>query len=164
MFVVSVKTTRSHVWIGLALAVMALVAMLSLAGGEPATSTVVKVSDDVARRQVLQSLGYEVAPTEALVREIVIPIEADSASTMYQELQVAAGYDLSPYRGKRVKCWQYGVTNYPQAPNTVAHLYVYKDKVIGGDISSVEGEGFCHGLLPLPSEESTAGEGHGTTG
>lgn len=54
--------------------------------------------------------------------------------------------DLEPYHGKRVKCWTYTVLNYPGENGVLAHLYIYKDKIVGGDISSTALDGFMHGL------------------
>ncbi len=148
MFVVSVKTGRVRLLAG-AMAVIALLAVVATARTvTPAGAT---VSDDAARRSFLQQLGYEAAADEAAVREITIPTEPDEAYTAYQALQQAAGYDLTPYRGRRVKCWQYTVTNYPGHQQVEANLYIYDDKVIGGDISSTAG-GFSHGLTPLTAD------------
>ena len=42
--------------------------------------------------------------------------------------------------------------NYPTDDEVSAHLYVYNDKVIGGDISSAALDGFMHGLTKLNRE------------
>lgn len=149
MFVVSMKTTRPRALVTAVVVTVLLVTMLVLSGMQEATATQAMVSDDAGRRQFLQDLGYEVDAAQARVREIAIPAEPDEAYTAYNDLQRQAGYDLTAYRGKRVKCWQYDVTNYPGTQQVTANLYVYKDKIIGGDISSTAGEGFCHGLIPM---------------
>ena len=149
MFVVSMKTTRPRALVTTVVVAVLLVTMLVLSGMQEATVTQAAVSDDAGRRQFLQELGYEVDAAEAQVQEIAIPAEVDEAYTAYNDLQQQAGYDLTAYRGKRVKCWQYTVVNYPGAEQVKANLYVYKDKIIGGDVSSTAGEGFCHGLTPL---------------
>ena len=57
--------------------------------------------------------------------------------------------DLEPYHGKRVKCWSYRIDNYPGEDDVLAHLYVYNDKIIGGDICSTKLDGFMHGLTKM---------------
>ncbi len=151
MFVVSMKTTRLRMLVTVAAVTFLLFSMLVLSDRQQTTATVAPtaVSDDAARRAALESLGYETGPAEAQVREIQLPTEADEAFSAYNLLQLDTGYDLSSYRGRRVKCWTYTVTNYPAEPSVQANLYVYKDKIIGGDISSTLRDGFSHGLKPL---------------
>ena len=97
----------------------------------------------------LKKLPAEQLPALAAeVREVLIPDIFDDTFTAYNALQLQAGLDLSPYHGKRVKCWTYTVRNYPASDPVQAHLYLYKDRVIGGDISSAVQDGF---QLPLTS-------------
>ncbi len=148
MFVFSMKTTRARIIGSIAVAVVLFI-LAMLSRRQAAQTTAASAADDTARRAVLTSLGYDVLPDNAEVREILIPAEADAAFTTYNALQKAAGYDLAEYSGQRVKCWTYTVTNYPNEEDVVAHLYIYKDTVIGGDISSVVQGGFSHGLVAL---------------
>ncbi len=150
MFVLSMKTTRPRMIAVCAVAVVLLVTVVSLSGRTAAVAnTAPMAADDAARRQFLTELGYEVVPEKCEVREILIPAESDPAFAAYNALQQAAGHDLTDYSGKRVKCWTYTVVNYPNEDAVLAHLYIYKDKIIGGDISSVAQGGFSHGLSPL---------------
>ena len=57
--------------------------------------------------------------------------------------------DLEPYRGRRMKCWTYEITNYPDDSSVLAHLYVYNDKIVGGDVASTSVDGFMRGLTAL---------------
>ncbi len=151
MFVYSMKTTRPRV-LGacLVVALLLTVALALPTGGRAAATNAAPAGDDAARRQVLADLGYTVLPDKSEVREILIPAESDAVFAEYNALQTAAGYDLTDYCGRRVKCWTYTVTNYPNDDSVQAHLYIYKDKVIGGDISSTAQDGVRHGLTPLP--------------
>lgn len=150
MFVVSMKTTRPRIVAVCAVLALLLVTVVSLSGQNAAVATAAPVAaDDVARRQFLAELGYEVIPDKSEVREILIPAESDPVFAAYNALQKEAGGDLTDYCGKRVKCWTYTVTNYPGEESVQAHLVTYKDKVIGGDISSVAQGGFSHGLKPM---------------
>ncbi len=149
MFVFSMKTTRPRI-IGAVLVAASLVVLAVLSGQQTAATGALPVAaDDAARQQLLGNLGYEVLPDKCEVREILIPAVSDEAFSAYNALQTACGYDLTEYSGKRVKCWTYTVTNYPGEDTVLAHIYVYKDLVIGGDISSVAQDGFSHGLKPM---------------
>ena len=155
MFVFSMKTTRPRVIAVCALTVLLLVTVVSLSGQNAAVATAAPVAaDDAARQQYLSDLGYEVVPGKSEVREILIPAESDPAFAAYNALQIDAGGDLTEYCGRRVKCWTYTVANYPGEESVQAHLYTYKDRIIGGDISSTAQDGFSHGLLPLSMRDA----------
>lgn len=155
MFIVSMKTTRSHVIGAVLVSVLLLVTVTALSwkpgAGAMASPATVAQEDD--RRAYLQGLGYELDDAAPKVREILIPAAFDEAFTAYNALQQACGMDLTDYRGRRVKCWTYTVTNYPGTDTVVANLYVYKDKVVGGDVSSTAQGGFSHGLRPMTPTE-----------
>ena len=118
---------------------------------KPQTFSPVAAADDTERIGFLRDLGYEVTPQSVEVREVLIPDEFDEVFTQYNDLQKTAGMDLEPYHGKRVKCWTYTVLNYPGEEGVLAHLYIYKDKIVGGDVSSTALDGFMHGLTKLGS-------------
>ena len=149
MFVLSMKTTRPRIVAVCVVAAALLVTVVSLSGRASVTTAATVAADDTARQQYLTQLGYEVIPNKSEVREILIPAESDPAFAAYNALQQEAGGDLTDYCGKRVKCWTYTVTNYPGEESVQAHLIVYKDNIIGGDISAVEQGGFSHGLKPM---------------
>ena len=74
---------------------------------------------------------------------------------------------MTKYGGKTCKRWVYQVLNYPRKGETVyATLLIYNGKVIAGDISSAELDGFMatflgeHGLM---AEEETMTSAQETT-
>ena len=147
MFVLSMKTTRPRLAAyGIVVGLLLVVMLVAGRQDKARLQSVVAGGDDAARVSYLQSLGYEVEPQWIDAREVTIPAEADAAFTAYNALQKEAGTDLTPYLGKRVKCFAYAVTNHPQGDGVVAHLYEYEGRIIGGDIS---GNGFSQGLTPL---------------
>jgi len=160
MFVISMKTTRPRVTAYVAVGAALWITVLSIAGQQDArrVSAVANGGDDGMRVSYLQELGYEVDPTPVAVQEVLIPADSDETFAAYNALQTAAGHDLTPYCGERVKRWSYTVKNYPQADRVQAHLYVYNNKIIGGDVSSTVQGGFSHGLTP------PTGERNGQTG
>lgn len=100
------------------------------------------------RLAFLKQFGWEVRPEPEEVAEITIPCEFDQVYQKYNDLQKEQGFDLFKYRGKRVKRWTYVVTNYPGAEGVLvrANLLIYRNRIIGGDISSAEIDGFMHGF------------------
>ena len=105
----------------------------------------IKTNED--RVAYLESYGWTVSPEAVSVEELLIPEEFDDTYTQYLELQSVQGFDLTQYRGKRVKRYTYEITNYPTGETGIqAGLLIYKNTVIGGDVLSPELGGFIHGL------------------
>lgn len=135
-------------------AIILLAVVPSVSTGSEGAGLIVQTNEE--RLQYLQSLGYQVSNDQPEIREILIPDEFDEVFEQYNAVQKTANMDLKPYHGKRIKCYAYKVVNYPQQENVLAHLYIYKDKIVGGDICSTELNGFMHGLFPLSSPETSA--------
>ena len=96
----------------------------------------------------LASYGWEVEEEAEAIEEIVIPEEFSEVFQKYNEIQKEQGFDLEKQKGQRVKRYTYVVTNYPEEPDYVrANLFIYKNKVVGGDICSLRVDGgFLHGF------------------
>lgn len=109
----------------------------------------VNVSDTSDVLQYISTLGWDVSTEPDEIREIIIPSEFDDVYSNYNEIQISQGFDLSDYAGERVKRWTFTVTNYPGYENEECvkiNILVYETAVIGGDVCSVELDGFMHGL------------------
>ena len=135
-------------------AVVAAALLVTLGGRAVAASAEVKhirTNDD--RLAYLGGLGWQVSPQPIATEELLIPEEFDDSYHGYLALQKDQGFDLTQYRGKRVKRYTYQLTNYPtQAEPVQIALLIYKNKVVGGQIQSSSGS-FLHGLtLPAPAE------------
>ncbi len=153
MFVLSVKAGRRQllsVAVFLLVAVFAVVAVVAAPAMEqiPASATVKKAETTEQRVAFLKSLGYEVGSTED-VQEIRLPDEADETLLQYETVQQKAAMSLQPYYGKRVRLYTYPILNAAEA--ATAHVYVYRDRIVAGDIMSERADGFC---LPLTPKES----------
>ena len=64
---------------------------------------------------------------------VTIPTSFDTVYESYNALQNAQGFDLLRYRGKAVQRFRYPVTG--AFGEGVATLLVYKERIIGGDLS-----------------------------
>ncbi len=96
----------------------------------------------------LNSYGYNIYEKPVQIQEIVIPQEFSADYEKYNELQKISGFDLSRYKGYRVKKYTYKVLDYPNSSDeVVANIFIYADKIIGGDICSTSLGGFTHGFI-----------------
>ena len=99
------------------------------------------------RRAFLAFYGWQTEEDAREFYEVTVPKEFDKVYEHYNELQKAQDFDLRKYRGKQVMKYSYVVTNYPDYDGAVyATLLVYKNRIIGGDISSARLDGFMHGF------------------
>lgn len=111
-------------------------------------------STDAARRGFADSLGCTVG--SASEKEIIIPAEFSDVYIKYNDIQKAAGFDLSSYKGCRVKLYTFSGVTYPGCrEETQLNLIVYHGKIIGGDISqtAIDGE-----MLPLTDVKNAGSE------
>lgn len=109
----------------------------------------------VNRIEFLKSFGWEVS-SNVSEESVTIPVEFSDIYENYNDLQRSQGYDLRDFKGKTVIKYTYEVINYPHFSDddlplsVVANILVYEDKIIGGDVCSMELAGFLHGF-ELPS-------------
>lgn len=109
-----------------------------------------KIDDSASVLGFISSLGWEVNETPDEIREVIIPSEFDDVYTNYNEIQLAQNYDLSEFKGERVKKWTYTVNNYPGCEGEEfikINILICDGKVIGGDVCSVKLDGFMHGFV-----------------
>lgn len=157
MFVLSIKSDKLKKILALS-----LVAVLAVIGGIvyvsksealPASNIggiVMKADTAEERVAFFSQFGWEISADPIEVKEVVIPTEFDETYLEYNEIQKNQGFDLEIYKGVRVKSWCYEIKNYPEYENSDGlihgNILVYNGIVIGGDISSVELDGFMHGF------------------
>ncbi len=156
MFIVSLKASKKKIWAAVAIVVI-LVAGCFLVlnkGGDDTTATCaigeynLVVTDNASRIDFLAQFGWETSPEPVEITEVMIPVDFNDTYREYNNIQIAQGLDLSKYAGKTCKRWTYEITNYPGAEKTVrANLLILNDRVIGGDICSVQMDGFLHGFV-----------------
>ncbi|MBC8571015.1 DUF4830 domain-containing protein [Zongyangia hominis] len=163
MFVKSIKTSKKKL-IGLLCIVLAVVCLgiwaLSANRGMQAMSSqnsssskagaiTFKGATNEERLDFLGHFGWQVESDPAEIVEFVIPAEFNDTYQNYNAIQKKQGLDLEKFKGKTAKRYSYTVTNYPNVKEGVrANLVVYKDKIIAGDICSLELDGFMHGFSP----------------
>ena len=109
----------------------------------------ISASTHEERMRFISQFGWQVDEEPLEIVEIIIPTEFDDTYSLYNQMQKEQGFDLAEYAGSRVKRWTYLVKNYEGYENDQcihANILVFDDVVIGGDICSVEVDGFMHGF------------------
>ena len=130
-----------------AIAGIVLALILLLGGGEETQSTAAPISGNDGRVQFLRDFGWEVSSSPTESGQVRIPEIRSEVYERYNTLQKSQGYDLSEYAGKTVMRYVYKVNNYPGATEPVyATLLVYKNKIIGGDITDTGAKGVIQGF------------------
>ncbi len=99
------------------------------------------------RLAFIESFGWEVQAEPVEVMEVIIPKEFDEVYTDYNAIQKMQGCDLSNFAGKRCKRYSYEIVNYPNQPENVRiNILVINNKIVGGDVASIDAGGFMHGF------------------
>ena len=136
--------------------IIGLIALLGDGDGSAATSANTAVSTNDDRVKFLTDLGWEVTTSPAETSQVRIPQEQSEVFDRYNALQKSQGYDLNAYAGKNVMRYVYKIENYPGATEPVyATLLIYKNQVIGGDITNTAADGM---IRPLKNATATAPE------
>lgn len=135
-----------------------LLALVMLFGsGRQAQPTLSKsyASND-GRLEFLRDMGWEVKETPKESGTVRIPEKTSELFERYNALQLSQNYNLAPYAGKKVMRYVYEVTNLPEGAQPIyATLLIYKDKIIGGDVTDTSLQGKMQGLKkPEPSPQN----------
>ena len=145
MMIMTAKVNIKKVLIVLGAVAALLIGTIALFGGDDTTPTSATVSDNDSRVSFLKSFGWEVTTSPMESGQVRIPTETTEVFDRYNQLQLAQGYDLTKYGGKKVMRYIYKVTNYPGATDPVfATVLVYKNQIIGGDITNTASGGKIH--------------------
>ncbi len=113
------------------------------------TAAGTKLTTPEARVEFLASCGYTVSEPPVRTQEVLIPKEWNEVYERYAQLQSSQGFELKKYKDKKVMQYVYLVENWPEesADPVYATLLVYKDKLIGGELTRGGENGFLRPLL-----------------
>ena len=138
------------------IAAVILALILLLGGDQTQTTSAAPVTNNDQRVKYLADLGWEVAASPAESGQVRIPETMSEVFDRYNKLQKSQGYDLSAYAGKNVMRYVYKVENFPNATQPVyATVLVYKNQVIGGDITDTAAGGKVQGIKIPKSNAAT---------
>ena len=159
MMVMTAKVDLKKIVIGLVAAAALIVALILLfsGGGSAEETSAGAVTNNDARVQFLKNFGWDVSGSPTESSQVKIPEQSTEVYDRYNALQKSQGYDLTPYAGKTVMRYVYKVNNYPGATEPVyATLLVYKNQVIGGDVTDTAAKGVVQGFqMPASSQTPT---------
>ena len=165
MMVMTAKVDFKKVMLALT-AVAALVqALILLFGGQQpdtAQTAAPAMSSNDSRVKFLTDFGWDVTTSPVESGQVKIPENASEVFDRYNTLQKGQGYDLSKYAGKTVMRYVYKVNNYPGATQPVyATVLVYKNQIIGGDVTDTSAKGHIRGFK-MPESATTPTESTAT--
>ncbi len=149
MMVMTAKVDKQKIVIAVAAVAVIVIALVALLGGngDSAPTAAPSVTTNDGRVQFLKDFGWQVATSPVESSQVKIPKDATEVFQRYNALQKSQGYDLSQYAGKTVMRYVYKINNYPNATEPVyATLLVYKDKIIGGDVTDTAAKGVIQGF------------------
>ncbi len=160
MMVMTAKVNMKKILLilsAIAAVILALILMLDDSTPTSAPTAAPQLSGNDARVKFLEDFGWDVTTSPKESGQVKIPQEITEVFDRYNALQKAQGYDLSRYAGKKVMRYVYQVNNYPGATAPVyATLLVYKDAVIGGDITDTSPGGHIRGFR-MPQGNTPSG-------
>ena len=147
MLVMTAKVDAKKIAVILAAVVALILGLILLFGGKDTQTSAPSLASNEGRVRFLTDFGWDVVVSPAQTSQVKIPDKSGDVFDRYNALQKSQGYDLNPYAGKTVMRYVYEVKNYPGATDPVyATLLIYKDQVIGGDVTDTSAKGAIRGF------------------
>ncbi len=165
MMIMTAKVDLKKILTVVGIVAVGLIAAIWLLGGEQTATqetSAFAASGNDQRVKFLTDYGWDITTAPVETSQVKIPEESSPAFDRYCLLQKSSGFDLAPYAGKKVMRYVYQINNYPGATEPVyATLLVYKNRIIGGDITDTAAKGQIRGFkmpegtLPSTTPENT---------
>ena len=104
--------------------------------------------DGVENKKVveyIEGFGWDIEQTPVEISHLTIPQTFDVVFESYNQHQKEAGFDLTSFKGVRVKRYSYRVFNhrYSDVTTTRANVLVLNGEIVAADISSTD---FIHAI------------------
>ena len=158
MMVMTAKVDAKKIGIAIAVVAAVIIALIALLGGGGDTQTAAPaLTGNDGRVAFLKDFGWVVSTSPTESSQVRIPTDNSEVFQRYNALQKSQGYDLSQFAGKTVMRYVYKVENYPGATDPVyATVLVYKDQIIGGDVTNTGVKGVVQGFrMPTTVPQAT---------
>lgn len=143
MLVMTAKVDKKKILIAIGALILAIGTLMGLIGDHTteeapaAATTVANVTSNDDRVKFLENFGWDVTASPVESMQVHIPSQSSEVYQRYNDLQKSQGYDLTKFAGKTVMRYVYLINNYPDATEPVyATVLVYRDQIIGGDVTS----------------------------
>ena len=160
MMVMTAKVSLKKTLLALVAVAAVILSLILLLGGKDTAQTGAPApSANDGRVKFLQDFGWDVTTSPKESGRVRIPEQSSEAFDRYNTLQKGQGYDLNKYAGKTVMRYVYQINNYPNAKEPVyATVLVYKNQIIGGDITDTAAKGHIRGFkmpeVTVPTEST----------
>ena len=157
MFVMTTRVNKKKILAILAAAAALIALLIMLFGGKDNTAPTAapSMATNDGRVQFLKGFGWDVAASPTESGQVKSPETSTEVFDRYNALQKSQGYDLNQFAGKTVMRYVYKIGNYPGATDPVyATLLVYKDQIIGGDITDTSAKGVVQGFKKADSPQN----------
>ena len=158
MMVMTAKVDFKKIILGLAAAAALILALILLLGRNGSAQTAAPApSANDGRVKFLTDIGRDITTSPVESGRVRIPEQSGEVFDRFNTLQKGQGYDLSQYAGKTVMRYVYKINNYPGATEPVyATLLVYKNQIIGGDVTDTAAKGHIRGFkMPEAATQPT---------
>lgn len=159
MMVMTAKVDMKKVILALAAVAALVLSLILLLGGKSDTAQTGAPagSNNDQRVKFLTDLGWQVTTTPKESSQVKIPASSSEVFDRYNALQKSQGYDLGSFAGKKVMRYVYQINNFPGATEPVyATLLIYKNEIIGGDITDTAAGGRIQGFKPVQQPATSA--------
>ena len=160
MMVMTAKVDKKKMILALAaVAALVLALILLLGDGKPDTAQTgaPAASNNDQRVKFLTDLGWQVTTSPKESSQVKIPSASSEVFDRYNALQKSQGYDLGSFAGKKVMRYVYQINNFPGATEPVyATLLIYKNEIIGGDVTDTAAGGRIQGFKPVQQPAASA--------
>ena len=94
--------------------------------------------------------GWRIDPASCETERVTIPEQFNAVYERYNALQLAQGFDLTPYRGQPADRYSFTVVDYGVCEDgglIRANVLFAGDTIIAADICSTALHGFIHGVM-----------------
>ena len=154
MFIYSIRASTLKFFACILLCITVLAVLLTLGNAEAVYASSdgreinyggIKTNED--RVAFIESFGIKVKADPVREEGFTMPKDFDRVILGYNQIQKEQGLDLTKYSRKRVTHYAYEVTNYDSDGAVYVNLLVYRNKIIGADISSADDGGFVKSLV-----------------
>ncbi len=149
MYVMTTKVDFKKILLILGIVAALIVGLVLIlgSGSDSQPTAAPSMASNDGRVKFLTDLGWDVVVSPVQTSQVKIPEKTGDVFDRYNALQKSQGYDLSQYAGKHVMRYVYELKNYPGATDPVyATLLIYKDQIIGGDVTDTSAKGVIRGF------------------
>lgn len=147
MLVKTIKVKKLGVVIAACIAAALFIFLVVYGVAHAYSDDCVTLETEEQRQSFIKEMGWETDPSYAETSAAKIPVEFGDVYEQYNEIQKQQGFNLEKYKGKEIEIYSYKITNYPSGrENVFINLMVFDGRLIGGDVSCNELDGFMQGL------------------